>query len=453
MNSTNDFSKGSMVKNILTMAVPLTIAQVVQLLYNIVDRMYIGLLSEDSLALTGMGICFPIISIVGAFNLLFSSGGAPLCSMARGSGDLAEAKKLMGNCFSLLMITGVLVMIVGYVFMKPILFLFGASDEIYPYASSYLSIYLLGTLFVMAGTGMNSFINAQGFAKIGMATTLLGAICNIVLDMVFVLVLRMGVTGAAIATVISQGISAVWVLHFLTGKKAILVLDRDSMKLNNKNRILRMTGLGISGFVMGMTNSLTQIICNATLQNWGGDLYVGIMTVLNSVREIFNVVVQGITTGSQPVISFNYGAKLYKRVKQGILAVAIIGISYTVFAWLIVENFSEVFLRLFTNEEQLIEVGTPCLKLFFGGFYMMSLQFTGQSTFVATGYSKHAVFFSLLRKVFIVVPLTLLLPYAMGVNGVFMAEPISNFLGGTACFITMMFTVWRKLGSEKALKN
>jgi Na+-driven multidrug efflux pump len=269
--------------------------------------------------------------------------------------------------------------------------------------------------------------------------------------MVFVLLLRMGVTGAAIATVISQGISAVWVLHFLTGKKAILVLDRESMKLNDKSRIFRMTGLGISGFVMGMTNSLTQIICNATLQNWGGDLYVGIMTVLNSVREIFNVVVQGITTGSQPVISFNYGAKLYKRVKQGILAVAVIGISYTVFAWLIVENFSEVFLRLFTNEEQLIEVGTPCLKLFFGGFYMMSLQFTGQSTFVATGYSKHAVFFSLLRKVFIVVPLTLLLPYAMGVNGVFMAEPISNFLGGTACFVTMMFTVWRKLGSEKAL--
>ena len=445
MNNTNDFSKGSMLKNILVMAIPLTVAQLVQLLYNIVDRMFIGLLSDNSLALTGMGICFPIISIISAFNMLFSSGGAPLCSMARGRSDIKEAKKLMGNCFSLLIITGIVMMMVCYIFMKPILFLFGASDEIYPYASEYLTIYLLGTLFVMVGAGMNSFINSQGFAKIGMATTLMGAICNIVLDLVFVVFLKMGVRGAAIATVISQGVSAIWVFRFLTGKKALFTLDKESMKLDNSKRVLKMTGLGVSGFVMAMTNSLTQIICNATLQSFGGDLYVGIMTVLNSVREIFNIAIQGITTGAQPVISYNYGAKLYKRVKQGIMVVFVIALSYTVSAWFIVDHFPEFFLRLFTKEEQLVQTGIPCLQLFFGGFYMMSFQFIGQSTFVATGYSKHAVFFSLLRKAFIVVPLTLILPHFMGVNGVFMAEPISNFIGGSACFITMMLTVWRNL--------
>lgn len=448
--NTNDFSEGSMWKNILLMAIPMTVAQLVQVFYNLVDRIYIGHMEGDaSLALTGVGLNFPIISIITAFCLLFSSGGAPLCSIERGKGNHERAEKLLGNCFALLMMTGVVLMTVLYVFMKPILYIFGASDATYSYASSYLSIYLIGTLFVMIATGMNMFINAQGFGRIGMATTLFGAVCNIILDPVFIFVLNMGVRGAAIATVLSQGVSAIWALSFLLSDKAIYRIKRKYLKLDDLSMILQVIGLGITGFVMAVTNSLTQIVCNATLQHWGGDLYVGTMTILNSIREVFTLVVQGITQGSQPVLGFNFGAHKYKRVKKGIKFTSCLVISYSVIAWVFINLYPQVFVRLFTKDTELIQLATPALRIFFGGFYMMSLQFSGQSTFVALGYSKHSVFFSLLRKVIIVVPLTIALPYFMGVNGVYYAEPISNFLGGTACFVTMILTLWPKLNHEK----
>lgn len=447
MSSTaNDFSKGAVWKNILSMAVPITAAQLVQVLYNLVDRIYLGHLQEgSSLALTGVGLTFPVISLISAFCMLFSSGGAPLCSIERGRGNHKRVETIMGNCFFLLLITGAVLMAFFYIFMKPVLYTFGASDATYPYARTYLLIYLTGTLFSMISAGMNMFINAQGFGKVAMMTTLLGAVCNVILDPIFIFALHLGVAGAAIATVISQGLSAFWVLRFLTGPEPMYRIRKKYMKLNDGHLLLQITGLGLSGFTMAVTNSLTQIICNSTLKSWGTDLNIGSMTIINSVREIFSMIVQGITQGATPVLGYNYGARKYKRVRSGIIFTSAIAITYTVLAWLCVHSFPEFFIRLFTKDEALIAVAIPSLKIFFAGFYMMSFQFIGQSTFVALGCSKRAVFFSLLRKAFIVVPLTIWLPYSFGVNGVFYAEPISNFIGGTACFLTMMLTLWPKL--------
>lgn len=328
------------------------------------------------------------------------------------------------------------------------MYLFGASDASYVYADEYLRIYLWGTPFVMLSTGLNGFINAQGFPKTGMMTTVIGAILNLVLDPLFIFVFDMGVSGAALATVISQVVSAVWVLRFLTGKKALLHIKRKYMKL--KSELVReISKLGMAGFFMQGTNCLVQVVCNATLRVHGGDLYVGIMTVINSVREILALPVMGLTSGSQPVIGYNFGAKKFKRVKQGIRFTALIGIIYTVLAWLLVVVSPKLLMSIFTDDMTMIETGMESLKLYFFGFFFMAFQFTGQSTFTALKYSKHAVFFSLLRKAIIVAPLTIMLPLlGFGVNGVFLAEPISNAIGGLACFITMWFCVYRKLPNE-----
>lgn len=445
-----DFSKGSVYRNILEVAVPMTLAQLLNLLYNIVDRMYIGRIpGVGTLALTGVGLCFPIITLITAFTLLFGNGGSPLCSMERGRGNKAEAEKLMGNTFTMLILTGVVLMVLGLLFYKPVLYAFGASDTTFPYAGEYIRIYLLGTLFVMISVGMNPFINSQGFGNMGMLTVLIGALLNIVLDPLFIFVLHMGVQGAALATILSQMCSAVWVLQFLTGKRAALRLKKEAMKIEWV-RVQRIVALGISGFIMAFTNSLVQVVCNATLQTYGGDLYVGVMTVLNSVREIFTMPVMGLTNGASPVMSFNYGEKAYNRVKQAIRFVTIICVSYTFLAWGILKLFPEFFIRIFNNEPKLIEAGIPALHIYFFGFCFMALQFTGQCTFVALGKAKKATFFSLFRKAVIVTPLTIFLPRIanLGVDGVFWAEPISNLIGGCACFITMLLTVLPELREE-----
>ena len=418
-SSNNDFSQGSMWRNILTMAVPLILAQAVQVLYNVVDRVYIGHLPADAaLAFTGIGLTFPIVNIISAFTNLFGSGGAPLCSIARGRGDIARARRIMCNCFVMLLATGFVLMAVCYLGMKPILYLFGASDATWPFARDYLYIYLLGTPFVMVGLGMNSFVNAQGFGRMGMMTVALGAVVNLILDPIFIFGFNMGVQGAALATILSQAVSAAWVVRFLTGPKALFTLRQADMT-PDWPLLGQVTALGVSGFVMAVTNSLTQIACNATLQTWGGDVYVGIMTVINSVRELFTLPVHGLTQGAQPVLSYNYGAGKYRRVR----------------------------IRLFNSDEPLVTLGAPALALFFQGFFMMSFQFSGQAVYVALNRPRSAVFFSLLRKAVIVVPLTLALPhfFGLGVNGVFLAEPISNYIGGAACYITMLLTVWRDL--------
>lgn len=447
----SDFSQGPMWKNIMYQAVPLTIAQAVQLLYNVVDRIYLGHLpGASSLALTGVGLIFPIVALVTACCNLFATGGTPLFSMARGAGNPERAEKLLNNTFSMLLVMAALLIVVGYSFKKPVLYLFGASDDTYAYANAYLSIYLMGTFFSMISTGMNGFINAQGFARTGMLTVVLGAALNVVLDPVFIFGLNMGVRGAALATVISQSVSCAWVLRFLTGKQALLKLNRKLMR-PDPAMLKEIVALGIPGFIMQGTNCLVQVTCNATLRTYGGDLYIGIMTVINSVREIFSLVVNGLTQGARPVLSFNYGAKEYRRVRSGIVFTSVAGAIFTTICWVFVLISPKLLLSLFTNDQQLVEMGVRSMQIYFFGFFFMSLQFAGQTTFVALGKSRQAVFFSLLRKAFIVFPLTLLLPrlFGLGVDGVFLAEPISNLIGGVACFATMVATIWPHLREEE----
>ncbi len=449
--SENDFSRGSIARHIFGLALPMTVAQLINVLYSVVDRIYIGHLPHASAqALTGIGLCLPIITIISAFANLFGMGGAPLCSIARGGHEEKRAQNVMGNSFSMLIVSGAVLMMLCLIFKRPILYLFGASSDTFSYADQYITIYLIGTLFVMTSLGMNNFINAQGFGRMGMLTVLLGAVMNIILDPIFIFVFGLGVRGAAIATVISQGASAVWVLRFLTGKKALLRLTRESLKLNFP-LVKEITLLGTSGFVMSVTNGTVQIVCNAVLARHGGDLYVGIMTVINSVREIITMLVTGLTSGAQPVIGYNYGAGCYKRVKSAIKFMTAGCIIFSVVMWAVLFFEPRFFLHLFTREQELIANGISAMRIYFCGIFMMSLQFAGQSTYVALNRPKQAVFFSLFRKVIIVVPLTLLLPMLgdLGTNGVFLAEPISNVIGGTASFATMLVTVWPALKGKK----
>ena len=330
----------------------------------------------------------------------------------------------------MLVITAFVLMAVGYGWKRPILYLFGASDVTYPFANDYLTIYLAGTLFLMIGTGMNSFISAEGFPKTGM------------------LVLNMGVKGAAIATVISQFVSMILVLRFFHGNKTLYRISGKYMKLKRK-LVGRIMSLGLSGFIMAVTNSLVQIVCNITI-----GAYIGVMTILNSVREIANIAIVGITNGAQPVLGFNYGAGEYRRVKQAIRFTAIIGFAYTTFVWGCIMIFPNIFIKMFSDSAAMLPPGREALKLYFFGFFFMAFQFSGQSTFVALGKSKQAIFFSLLRKVIIVVPLTLWLPtmWNLGVDGVYLAEPVSNIVGGLACFLTMLHIVWRELTQKEKMK-
>lgn len=449
--TSNDFSVGSVWRIIVRMAVPITLAQLINILYNIVDRMYIGHIDgAGALALTGLGLCLPIISAVMAFARLSGMGGGPLCSIERGKGNLEEAERIMGNSFTLLIIFAVVLTILGEIFLQPLLFAFGASSDTIEYAMDYARIYLAGNIFVLISLGMNNFINAQGFARMGMLTTLLGAVANILLDPLFIFVFHWGVQGAALATVISQALSAIWVIKFLTSKRAILRLRLSYLRLH-WDRVRRILGLGFSGFVMALTNSVVQVACNSVLSVFGGDLYVGVMTVINSIREVVSMPVQGITNASEPVLGFNYGAGKAKRVRQGIVFISICAVCYSVLVWLLIRCFPEFLIRIFNEDPELIDAAIPALHLYFCAFFMMAMQFAGQSTFVALGKSKQAVFFSIFRKVIIVVPLTLWLPYVgdLGASGVFWAEGISNVIGGVTCFGTMLLTVYRPLGRDE----
>ncbi len=451
---TTDFSKGTVWQNIMSQSIPLILAQLVQLLYNVVDRIYIGHMpGADSMALTGIGLVFPLTTLIAAFTFLFGTGGTPLFSIARGAGEEKRAEKILGNTFSLLLGTSIVLFLFCYLLRRPILYLFGASDASYVYADAYLKIYLLGTSFTMLATGLNGFINAQGFPRIGMLTTLLGAVLNLALDPVFIFGLHMGVSGAALAPVLSQLVSCAWVVRFLTGKKALYRIQKKHLRVSGK-LTREIIALGMSGFIMQGTNCLVQVVCNATLKIYGGDLYVGIMTVINSAREILSLPVSGITNGAQPVLGYNYGAKNYHKVRQGIRFTAVLGILYTLLAWLLVIMSPHLLLSVFTKDTAMIAAGVNAMRLYFFGFFFMAFQFTGQSAFTALGYSRHAIFFSLLRKAVIVAPLTILLPkLGFGVDGVFLAEPVSNAIGGLACFITMYFSLYRKLKKEEEMEN
>lgn len=447
-----DFSKGAIWKITISQGVPLMLAQLVQLLYNIVDRIYIGHMDgKDSTALTGVGLTFPIITFIVAFAALFGNGGVPLFSIANGAGDKNKAERIIGNSCCLLLISSVVLTLAGYVFCKRILYLLGASDSSYVYAYDYLKFYLAGTLFSMLTTGLNSYISAQGFPKTSMFTTIIGALLNILLDPLLIFVFGLGISGAALATVISQIVSALWVLVFLIRKSPL------SLRLKNicidATLTKNICNLGMSNFVMQGTNCFVQIVCNSTLQTFGGDIYVGIMTVLNSVRDVFSLPIHGLINGAQPVMSFNYGAKKYERVKQSIRFNTFAGAVYTVSAWFLIVIFPSFWFRIFSDDTVLIVPGINAIKTYFFGFVFMSFQFSGQSVFQALGDARHAIFFSLLRKVIIVIPLTLILPrLGMGVNGVFIAEPVSNAVGGLASYITMRKTIYNKLNVQNDIR-
>ena len=446
-----DFSKGPVWRCVLAQAVPLTIAQLVQLLYNIIDRIYIGHMDgSDSLALTGLGLTFPVITLIAAFSALFGMGGVPLFSVERGAGNDNKAARILGNSFTLLLLSGGALTVLMYLFHRPLLFLFGASEASFVYAGAYLRVYLIGTVFSMLATGLNGYISAQGFPGVGMASVIIGAAVNIILDPIFIFALDLGVAGAAAASVISQALSAAWVLGFLRSKHAVVPLKKNNIRLCAE--IVRdISKLGLSNFIMSATACAVQIACNTTLQAYGGDLYVGVMTVANSIREVFMLPVMGMINGAQPVIGYNYGARDHERARAGIRFNTFAGSAYTLLAWLAILLFPAPLIGMFTGDPAVAEAGVPLLHIYFFGFVFMALQFSGQTAFQSVKDAKHAIFFSLLRKAVIVVPLTLILPaLGFGIKGVFLAEPISNVIGGTACFVTMMLTVYRRLSKSGA---
>ena len=442
-----DMGTGSIKKLMLQLMIPAVVAQVVNLLYNIVDRIYIGHIAGiGAAALTGVGLFTPILMLLNAFAMLVGAGGAPRTAIALGQGDKKQAEKIISNSFTMLLLFSVVLTIGFYAGAPVLLRLFGASDVTLPYALSYSRIYIAGSVFVLVVLGMNPFINAQGFANIGMMTVSIGAVCNLILDPICIFEMKMGVQGAAMATVMSQFAAACWTLRFLTGKKATIRLDKNYLKLKT-DRVKKILVLGLSGFTMSVTNSLVQMVCNINLAMYGGDMYIAAMTIINSVREVIHMPVSGVGNGAQPVMSFNYGAKEYGRVKQTIRYTAVILLVYTLFAWGMTMLFPNQFVMIFNKDAELLPLTVKSMHIYFFGFFFMAFQFTGQTTFQALGKSKQAIFFSMLRKVIIVVPLTFLLPMIpeIGVTGVFLAEPISNLIGGLACFITMYVTVYRKL--------
>lgn len=447
-----DFSKGSVTQNIIRVAAPMLVAQILNLMYNIVDRIYIGRIpGEGLLALGGVGLCFPFISLITAFTNLYGAGGAPLCSIERGRGNQEEAGEIMNTSFYLLVITGVILTVLGSIFCRPILILFGASGASLPYAMPYMRIYLMGTVFAMVALGMNPFINSQGFANVGMTTIFLGAVTNIVLDPIFIFVFHLGVRGAALATICSQILSAVFVVRFLTGKRAELRISLKRKPSFGKRRVLDIVGLGSASFVMQCTNSLVQIACNRMLGAFGGDVYISTMTIINSVRQILDTPVLAIADGASPILSYNYGAKRYDNVKKAIRFITLSALVYTGATWVLILLFPEMFIGIFNNDDSLLTVAVPALHIYFFAFIFQALQYSGQTVFKSLNKKKQAIFFSLLRKVVIVAPLTFFLPYVgnLGANGVFVAEPVSNFLGGSACFLAMILTVMPELGGRR----
>ena len=446
-SKTGDYSSGSVSRIILRLGLPMMLAELVHVLYNIVDRMYIGHMAEGStLALTGLGICFPLVTLIGAFANLFSTGGATLATIARGAQEDRKAERIMGTSFSVLVITGLLLTAVLYPAAPVLLRWLGGDSETVPAALSYFRIYVLGTVPVMISFGMNPFISTQGFPKVGMMTIIIGAALNIVLDPLLIFTLNMGIRGAALATVFSQTVSAVWVLVFLRGGRAVLRLNSFRPDRTELKGIVK---LGVTGFTFRVTNSITQAVVNIMLKAWGGALstvFVGAMSLINSLREIMSLPNNGIVMGGQSVMSYNYGARQYRRVSQSIRFTFLSGLAINVMMWLLVLFMPEPLLGIFTSDRQLISTAVTCARIYFGAFPFMALQQAGQSTFVALNYPRYALFFSLLRKIVLVAPLTLLLPnLGLGVYGVFWAELASQVIGATACFTTMYLVIWRRM--------
>ena len=444
-----DFENGTITGNILGAGLPMLVAQLLNLLYNVVDRIYIARIpGEGTAALGAVGLCFPLIVIITAFANLFGSGGAPLFSIYRGKKKEPEAVCIMNTSFTMLSASALILMVIGMCFARPLLILFGASSEALTYALPYLMVYLIGTLPSMLSVGMNPFINAQGYSVIGMISVAIGAVANLLLDPLFIFVLGFGIRGAAIATVISQVLSAVFVLYFLTRKSELKV------RLLHKSEVPKclgyaknITSLGTAGFIMQITNSLVTICCNNVLSVTGGDIYISVMTIVSSVRQLVETPIYAMNEGTSPILSYNYGAVRPARVRKAILVLGMMILAYTAVMWSLIILVPGTLIRVFTSDISLVQDTIPALNQYFAAFIFMDLQYIGQTVFKSLNKKKQAIFFSLLRKVFIVVPLTYLMPYAlhMGTRGVFLAEPVSNIIGGSLCFITMLCTVLPEL--------
>lgn len=441
--NTGDFSQGSISSHILRLGLPLMLAQFVQVAYNLVDRLYIGHMDTSSaMALTGLGLCFPLITLITAFTNLWGLGGAPLCSIARGKKQEDLSRQILGNTLIGLIFTSLILACILETFQRPILMALGASEATLPYAQSYLSIYLLGTPFLMISAGMNGFLNLQGYARLGMMTVCLGAIINIILDPIFIFGLNIGIQGAAIATVLSQFFSFLWVLAFLTGKKNQLPLVNLHRTLDFKIDF-KILSLGLAGFIATGSNAFVSMVINASLGYYGGDLYIGIMTILNSVRDVLFLPLEAMNGAVEPIIGYNLGAGCISRIHETVRFTSKMVFFYLLIAWGILFLFPGQILSVFNQDPILIQTGIPLFHTYYFGIFLMAGQYVGQGTFVGLNKPKFAIFFSMFRKIIIILPLTLLLPLipSIKITGIFLAEPISNLLGGSACYLTMRHTI------------
>ena len=441
MSDTTNLGEGSIPSLLAKLAIPAVVAQVVNLLYNIVDRIYIGHIPEiGASALTGVGLFTPILMLINAFAMLAGSGGAPRAAIYMGKKDNNTAEKIVGNCFSFLMICAVFLTAVFYITAPKLLVLFGASSVTLSYAVSYARIYVLGSVFVLIVLGMNLFITTQGFAKISMLTTVIGAVINIILDPVFIFVLGMGVSGAALATVISQAVGAVWILRFLTGDKTILKLKMCNLRLK-ADIIGPCLALGISSFVMMSTESILSISFTSSLSKFGGDVAVGAMTIITSTSQLILMPVQGICQGGQPIISFNYGANKNDRVKKAFFTQFKACIIFTCVCWIIMMLFPQIFAGMFTSDAELVKYTAWALRIYMAGIFSIGFQISCQQSFMALGQAKVSLILACLRKLILLIPLIFILPLILPdkVFAVFLAEPVSDIIA--AAVTTTVFMV------------
>lgn len=451
----NQLGEGSVGKLLWKLSLPAIVAQLVNLLYNMVDRIYIGHIPEQGdLALTGLGLCFPIIMIVTAFAQLIGGGGAPRVAIHMGKGEKEEAEKILGSGVATLVLIAAVITVLLELAGAPILRLFGASDQTLPYALDYMRIYVIGTICVMMSLGLNPFITTQGFSKDAMKTVIIGALCNIILDPIFIFVLGMGVKGAALATIISQGISAVWVLRFLTGKKSILHIKKEYFKID-WDIMKPVLALGISPFIMSATESAINIAFNMQLSRFGGDIAVGAMTILSSIMQLQMMPVQGISQGAQPIMSFNYGAGNMERVKKTYKLLLVCCLSYTMIFWAAVQLFPQVFVGIFNKSPELLETTTWALRIYMAVSGMFGIQMAVQQTFVSLGQAKLSLFIACLRKIILLIPLIFILPtfFPDKVFAVFLAEPVSDFISVTVAATLFLLNIKKILSKKEMAVN
>ena len=447
----SQLGEGSVGKLMMKLAIPAIVAQLVNLLYNMVDRIYIGHIPETGdLALTGLGLCFPIIMIVTAFANLIGAGGAPRIAIHMGRGEQEEAEKIVGSGVAALIFIAVVITVSLEIAGVPILRLFGASDKTLPYALDYMRIYVLGTICVMFSLGLNPYITTQGFSKDAMKTVIIGAVCNIILDPIFIFGFGMGVKGAALATIISQGVSAVWVIFFLHSKKSIVKIRRKYLKLDMKV-LGPVLALGVSPFIMTATESAINICFNMSLSKFGGDVAVGAMTILSSIMQLQMMPVQGLSQGAQPIMSYNYGAGNIDRVKKANRLLTICCFGYTMIFWVAVQLFPELFVKIFNNTPELLSTTTWALRIYMAVSGLFGIQMAVQQTFVSLGQAKLSLFIACLRKIILLIPLIFILPnfFTDKVFAVFLAEPVSDFLSVAVATTLFLLNINKILAKSK----